>query len=207
MDTARPCNENNIKIQEKQSAPVVFKKDEETSPTQMATVPSCTFLKTLNSVVLKKKDKVFATWYGKKGNATDSYTFQKIWEEVGLIARDLLLESGLAKGDRGILCYSFGLKFFAVFLGCIRAGVVAVLIYPPSPSNISQALPKMDVIAKDCDAKVILVNSKVNKLRFLDQNNPVSRSFLIICSRSIPKSKVAERVDITMLYLRTLSIL
>ena len=137
---------------------------------------SMSFLEILNSVVANKKDKCFATWYDKKGSPTESYTFEQIWKEAGFIARNLRIERGLAKGDRVILCYSPGLKFFAAFLGCLRAGVVAVLIYPPSPSNLATALPKMNSIATDCDAKIILVDPDVNKLRLIDRGNPLSRS-------------------------------
>ena len=110
------------------------------------------------------KHKVFATWYNDKGKPTDKYTFQEIWEEAGGIAHYLRVEQNLAKGDRVILCYSFGLQFFAAFLGCLRAGVVAVLIYPPNPANLTKSLPKMNKVTEDCGARFILLDTNVSRL-------------------------------------------
>ena len=118
------------------------------------------------------KHKVFATWYNDKGKPTDKYTFEEIWEEACAIAYDLRAQHMLKKGDRVILCYNFGLKFFAAFLGCIRAGVVAVLIYPPSPQKMSFALESMNRIIQNCNAKLVLVDQEVNFLR----SNPLSKS-------------------------------
>ncbi len=133
---------------------------------------SAHFLELLGQTVDTKKDKVFATWYNIKAKPTDKYTFQGIWNEAGSIAHDLLTKDKLEKGDKVILCYNFGLQFFSAFLGCLRAGVVAVLVYPPSPQNLSKALPKMTKIIDDCDAKAILIDETVNLLRL----NPLSKS-------------------------------
>ncbi len=130
-----------------------------------------TFLEFLGRTIKRKENAVFATWYNGKGKATDSYTFREIWDGAGLFAHELRFTHELAKGDRVILCFNFGLCFFVAFLGCIRAGVVAVLVYPPSPNNLSKALPKMAKIAQDCQAKLIVVDSDVNLLR----KNPLSR--------------------------------
>ena len=123
-------------------------------------------------MVKKKKNKVFATWYNSKAKPTKEYSFLEIWEEAAMISHGLRVHHQLNKGDRVILCYSFGLQFFAAFLGCLRAGVVAVLIYPPSPKNLSKALSKMTKIVEDSNAKLVLVDETVNLLRV----NPLSKS-------------------------------
>lgn len=69
---------------------------------------------------------LFARWYDAQGNVSETHTFASIWSEAGRIAHELRVSWGLAKGDRAILCYGFGLDFFAAFLGCLRAGVLAV---------------------------------------------------------------------------------
>ena len=126
----------------------------------------------LDKTVNSKKDKVFATCYNGKAKPTDKYTFQEIWDEAGVIAHDLRICYKLNKGDRVILCYNFGLQFFSAFLGCLRAGIVAVLVYPPSPKNLPKALPKMKRIIADSNAKLVLVDETVNLLRL----NPISKS-------------------------------
>jgi acyl-CoA synthetase (AMP-forming)/AMP-acid ligase II len=147
------------------------------------------FLDILDATVTQKKDKVFATWYSSKAKPTDKYTFQQIWDEAGIIAHDLRINSNLDKGDRVVLCYNFGLQFFSAFLGCLRAGIVAVLAYPPSPKNLSKALPKMTKIIQDSAAKAVLVDETANLLRL----NPLSKSrrlygLKISDIRSIPRT-------------------
>lgn len=79
-----------------------------------------------NTVQQRQAGDVFAQWFDAKGRAWETFTFGAIWEESGRIAHDLRVTWGLSKGDRAILCYGFGLDFFAAFLGCLRAGILAV---------------------------------------------------------------------------------
>ncbi len=142
------------------------------------------FIKTLADVVIKnscsdhspKNDKVFATWYNHKGKAKYCYTYKKMWNEAGAIAHTLRVDMDLEKGDRVVLCYSFGLQFFAAFLGCIRAGITAVLVYPPNPRSLVLSIPKMTLVAEDCDAKIILVDDEIYRLITFDRKNPISKS-------------------------------
>lgn len=69
---------------------------------------------------------VFAKWFDAHGAVSETHTFASLWMEAGRVAHELRVSCGLAKGDRAILCYGFGLDFFAAFLGCLRAGVLAV---------------------------------------------------------------------------------
>lgn len=134
------------------------------------------FLDLATSTVNQNKQKVFATWYNDKGKPTNSYTFHQLWEEAEVMVHYLRNKWDLEKGDRVILCYSFGLEFFASFLGCLKAGITAVLVYPPSPGNLVKSLPKMSKVVSDCGAKLILVDSAVNALKKIDQSNPFSKS-------------------------------
>ena len=63
------------------------------------------------------------------------------------------------------MAFNFGLRFFVVFLGCLRAGVVAVPVYPPNPATLKKSLKKLDLIVRSCEPKMILVCPLVNKLR------------------------------------------
>lgn len=143
----------------------------ETSSSQTST-----FLQCLQDTVIKCNDHIFATWYDKNGKASAKYSFTEMWEEAGEIAYFLRVVEKLNKGDRVVLCYSFGLQFFAAFLGCLRAGVTAVLVYPPQPSKLAKSLPKMTSVTTDCDAKIILVNADIKYVRAYDQYNPLSKS-------------------------------
>lgn len=126
-----------------------------------------TVLDLIESTLGKKREETYATWYDANGKVVDERTFGGLWQEAGAIAFNLRNKWNVKKGDRAVLCYNFGLDFFAAFLGCLRAGVVAVLVYPPTPP-LSVSLPKMSHIVKDCEATIILVDSDINQFHFLD---------------------------------------
>lgn len=64
-----------------------------------------------------------------------------------------------------MLAFNFGLRFFVVFLGCLRAGIIAVPVYPPSPATLKKSLRKLQLVVDGCEPKMILVGPLVNKLR------------------------------------------
>ena len=119
--------------------------------------------------------KVFGTWYDNKGKVSKEYTFDALWQEAGVVAYHLRNKWGVKKGDLVVLCYDFGLHFFAAFLGCLRAGVTSVLVYPPFPPLV-KALSKLEKVISDCNPVLILTDSRVNLLRKADMSNPISKS-------------------------------
>lgn len=133
------------------------------------------FTKLIDSTVSSNACKTFATWYNDTGKAVDEYTFSDLWEEAGVIAHHLRIKWKLKKGDRIVLCYSSGLQFFASFMGCIRAGITAVLVYPPS-MPLTKSLPKMAKVVSDCNAKLIIVDPNIQLLRITDRTNFASKS-------------------------------
>ncbi|CAN0113346.1 unnamed protein product, partial [Ectocarpus fasciculatus] len=100
---------------------------------------------------------VFARWYNNKGEVESTRTFHGIWAASGEIAHLLRVKRGLSKGDRVVLAFNFGLGFFAVFLGCLRAGIIAVPVYPPNPATLKKSLQKLQLIVDNCTPKMILV--------------------------------------------------
>jgi acyl-CoA synthetase (AMP-forming)/AMP-acid ligase II len=70
-----------------------------------------------------------------------------VWARSGTIAHKLRNKWGCERGDRVILCYSFGLHFFEAFLACLRAGVVAVPVYPPNPATVRKSLAKLQAVS------------------------------------------------------------
>ncbi len=73
----------------------------------------------------------------------------------------LLADRGVRSGDRALLLYPPGLDFIAAFFGCLYAGVVAVPLYPPHPSQIARALPRLLAITADAEAGVVLCTGAV----------------------------------------------
>ncbi|BAZ50366.1 AMP-dependent synthetase and ligase [Nostoc sp. NIES-4103] len=82
------------------------------------------------------------------------------YSELDLQARAIaaLLQSHVRAGERALLLYSPGLQFIAAFLGCLYAGVVAVPAYPPRNNN--RSMNRIQAIASDCQAKVILTTTQ-----------------------------------------------
>jgi len=115
--------------------------------------------------VEKEGDTVFLTWLNGKGKVETEITFRGMWERAGALGREMLNSWGLARGDCVMLCYSPGPEFFGVFWACLRAGVIAVPVYPPSPDKLAQALAKLELIRAACSASTCLTDKAVNWLR------------------------------------------
>ncbi len=64
-----------------------------------------------------------------------------------------------------LLAFNFGLEFFVAFLGCLRAGVVAVPVYPPNPATLKKSTAKLRLVVDSCEPRLILVDAAVNRLR------------------------------------------
>lgn len=90
------------------------------------------------------------------------------------IAHLLRVTWGFNKGDRVVLAFSFGLRFFAVFLGCLRAGIIAVPVYPPNPASLKKSLKKLELIIESCEPKMVLLCPLVNKLRLASKLRAVA---------------------------------
>lgn len=120
--------------------------------------------------------KVFSTWLGDKGEEEASFTYQQVWERAGVMAHTLRTKLGARKGDRILLCYGFGLEFFVAILGCFRAGLVAVPVYPPNPTKLEASLKKLKLIAQDCGAKVCLCDRQIMAFKKVAMLNPFNWS-------------------------------
>jgi hypothetical protein len=134
-----------------------------------------TFTGTITTKVNSNPDDRFASWHNAKGKVIEDSTFAKLWDEADIVAYHLRETWKLGKGDRIVLCYSSGLQFFASFLGCMRAGITAVLVYPPSQPLV-KSLHEMTRVVNDCNAKLIILDSKVQMLRLSDQSETTSKS-------------------------------
>ncbi|CAI5716673.1 unnamed protein product [Hyaloperonospora brassicae] len=66
---------------------------------------------------------------------------------------------GLKAGDRVVLVYPPGLDFIVVFLACLRAGVVAVPVYPPDPRKLKKDINMFVAVTQNCQARVALTCS------------------------------------------------
>jgi acyl-CoA synthetase (AMP-forming)/AMP-acid ligase II len=66
-----------------------------------------------------------------------------------------------ARGERALLFYPTGEDFVSAFFGCMYASVVAVPVPPPSPARLARALPRIQAIVRDAQARLVLTTSRV----------------------------------------------
>ncbi|WXB19503.1 fatty acyl-AMP ligase [Pendulispora albinea] len=64
-------------------------------------------------------------------------------------------------GERALLIFPPGLDFIAGFLGCLHAGLIAVPAYPPTFGRLARSLPRLEAIAANAGANVILTTSPI----------------------------------------------
>lgn len=93
---------------------------------------------------------------GEKVSSTLSY------QQLDDLARAIAsrLQSLGLTGERALLLYPPGLEFIAAFLGCLYAGVIAVPAYPP---RRNQKLSRLQAIASDASAKIILTTAALKE--------------------------------------------
>ncbi len=66
-----------------------------------------------------------------------------------------------ATGERAVLLFPPGLDYIVAFFGCMYAGTLPVPAYPPDPSRLARTLPRLQAIAADCQARLVLTDSMI----------------------------------------------
>ncbi len=77
------------------------------------------------------------------------HSFESLWRDVNRFA-SFLQELGVARGDRVVIALANGPEFFSAFYGAIRAGAIAVPVFPASgPERIA-------AMARLCGARILV---------------------------------------------------
>ncbi|KAL4198207.1 hypothetical protein AMTRI_Chr03g44740 [Amborella trichopoda] len=102
--------------------------------------------------------KTLYTWINEEGEVTSERTYGDLHKNASIIAHKLTSTKPVIKpGDRVLLIHVPGLDFVDAFFGCLRAKVLPVPLLPPDPlQRGGQALPKIENVAKSCEAVAIL---------------------------------------------------
>eukprot|EP00531_Pseudo-nitzschia_arenysensis_P009436 CAMPEP_0116149928 /NCGR_PEP_ID=MMETSP0329-20121206/19247_1 /TAXON_ID=697910 /ORGANISM="Pseudo-nitzschia arenysensis, Strain B593" /LENGTH=772 /DNA_ID=CAMNT_0003646351 /DNA_START=74 /DNA_END=2395 /DNA_ORIENTATION=- len=100
------------------------------------------------------------------GNITKSCTYRELQEQTTTLAKYLLTCTDLKKGDRALLVYPPSIDFTIAFLACIKAGLVAVPVFPPNPAR-RDTLHMFAKITESSGAKHALTNTEYNHLKKL----------------------------------------
>ncbi|MCC5615262.1 fatty acyl-AMP ligase [Nostoc sp. CHAB 5836] len=85
-----------------------------------------------------------------------SLTYKELHTQAQAIAASL--QALNLVGERALLLYQPGLDFIAAFFGCLYAGVIAVPAYPP---RRNQKLSRLQAIAVDAQAKIVLTSKSI----------------------------------------------
>ncbi|MBP90401.1 MAG: hypothetical protein CMJ64_27460 [Planctomycetaceae bacterium] len=60
-----------------------------------------------------------------------------------------------------MLLYPPGTEFLPAFLGCLRAGIIAISLSPPDTSRIKRALPRLTAVVADAQASLVLTTTEI----------------------------------------------
>nr|AGH69801.1 NRPS-PKS [Nostoc sp. 'Peltigera membranacea cyanobiont'] len=88
-----------------------------------------------------------------------SITYQELDQRAKAIAAHL--QSLGTLGERALLLYPQGLEFIAAFCGCLYAGVIAIPAPPPDQARLKRTLPRLQAIATDAQASLVLTTSDI----------------------------------------------
>ena len=138
--------------------------------------------------VKKNEDKKIFSFADDKGSIVSSYTYGTLEKATRSLAT-ALLDKGCKKGDPVVLVYPPGLDFIVAFIACLRAGIVAVPVYPPHPQQKKNILQFVE-IQTSCKAQWALTNKTYNHAKNFEllmiSRKPIhlvtARTHMFICS-------------------------
>ena len=90
-------------------------------------------LRDLETMATTHQDDIFATFYEADGKATQSLTYGAIWHQAGVISYHVRVTWKVPQGGHVAVVLDYGLTYMAVWLGCLRAGVVPMIVAAPKP--------------------------------------------------------------------------
>jgi acyl-CoA synthetase (AMP-forming)/AMP-acid ligase II len=107
----------------------------------------------------KKKDydKTIYSFYSDNGKLAESYSFAGFSMKTSMIAYEL--SNILKPNEVVILCYPPGLDFICALVGCFKAKLIPVPVYPPSFEKLDKDMISFCSIIAGCGAKYVLTNS------------------------------------------------
>jgi len=107
-------------------------------------------------------DKVAYTFVDDRGVPSAALTYGELDRRTDIVARHLRFAAKVEAGARVLLVYPPGLDFIVAFIACLRAGVIAVPVFPPDPTRLTKDLALFTSTQASSGAKVALTNSQYN---------------------------------------------
>ena len=83
-------------------------------------------------------DKTVFTYLKDDGSERVSITYKELDVRTRAISEHLLVSAGLTKGARVLLVFEPSLQYIVAFIACVRAGIIAVPVFPPHPNKLKK---------------------------------------------------------------------
>lgn len=91
----------------------------------------------------------------------EELSYAQIEQKARILAAELQRRN--LAGERALLLFPPGLGYIVSFFGCLMAGVVPVPAYPPDLRRAGKTIPRLRVIADDCQPKAALTTHSILK--------------------------------------------
>eukprot|EP00944_MAST-04C_sp_MAST-4C-sp1_P008445 g8445.t1 len=126
-----------------------------------------TLLERLEKWCKEHPEKNLYTFLDDKGTETTKLSYSDVDNMTNAIATTMRQAKsaggwGIEAKDRVLLVYPPSLDFIVAYLACLRAGVVAVPVFPPHPGKLRKDLQHFASIHQSSGAKVALTNKMYN---------------------------------------------
>lgn len=110
------------------------------------------------------------SWMDENGVITNALTYKELDQAARAVA--VLLVHNNAVGQPVLLLFEPGLDFLIGFFGCLYAGAIGVPLCPPMKSK---DFAKLDNTILDCDPKLALTTSFLNRQMHIHLYNPFTK--------------------------------
>lgn len=102
-------------------------------------------------------DEVAYGFLGTDGRLVESWTYDDLFDQSARVAS--AVAERVEPGERVLLLFAPGLPFLAGFFGCLRAGAIAVPVFPPSPAMGERGFHRLLAVAENCTPQLVLSTS------------------------------------------------
>ena len=124
--------------------------------------PAATFAGRLLAHAAAQPHKAAFTFLDDAGRAGAAVTYAQLEQRSRALAAHLLAPPpaglGLRAGERLLLVFLPSLDFIVAFIACLRAGVVAVPVYPPDPRRTKAHVGAFASVARSSGAAAVLTH-------------------------------------------------
>ncbi|KDO24216.1 hypothetical protein SPRG_09850 [Saprolegnia parasitica CBS 223.65] len=129
-----------------------------------------TLLARLDRWGAEQPEKTVYAFADDNGIITASLTYKELDERTLNLARWMRAPAsskgmGLSPDEKVLLVYPPGLDFIVAFLACLRAGVVAVPVYPPDPRKLRKDIVMFTTVCSNAGAKTALTCASYNHVK------------------------------------------